>query len=84
MFPSGSRSLVEIAIILGLVNILIGVMQKLANLTTVYLRQIFGLTPMDFILLAGVCFLFASAMTGRKVLKYIDFKTSQIRSAVSE
>lgn len=80
MFTSTSRALVELTIILGVFSITIGLIQKLINLTTVYLPRIMGLTPTDFLMFAVVCFLFSLAMTGRILLKYLEFKNAEGRS----
>ena len=77
MFTSASRVLVELTIVLGTLSITIGLLQKLINLTTVYLPKLMGLTSTDFLMFAVVCFLFALALTGRQILKYLEFKTSK-------
>jgi amino acid permease len=76
MLTSASRTLVELTIILGIFSITIGLLQKLINLTTVYLPHIMGLTPTDFLMFAVVCFLLALSLTGRQVLKYMEFNSS--------
>ncbi len=80
MFTSTSRAMVELTIILGIFSIVIGLLQKLINLTTVYLPRIMGMTPTDFLMFAVVCFLFAMALTSRQILKYLEFKASKIQS----
>jgi hypothetical protein len=80
MFTSTTRTMVELTIILGIFSIVIGLLQKLINLTTVYLPRIMGMTATDFLMFAVVCFLFAMAMTCRQVLKYLEFKASKTQS----
>ncbi len=77
MITSTSRALVELAIVLGIFSITVGLIQKLINLTTVYLPRIMGLTPTDFLLFAMVCFIFSLAMTGRQILKYLELNGSK-------
>lgn len=78
MLTSTSRALIELTIILGIFSITVGLFQKLISVTTVYLPRIMGLTPADFLMFAVVCFLFALALTGRQILKYIEFRVSSV------
>ena len=76
MFSSTARLLVELAILLGILSVTVGLVQKLVQLTTVYLPRILGLTPTDFLLFGVVCFVLAQALTARQVLKYLEGKAA--------
>lgn len=76
MLISGSRLLVESTIVVGFISITIGVVQKVASFASPYYHQLMGLTPLDFLAFAVVCFLFSSALSGRKILKHLDQNTT--------
>lgn len=75
MLISGSRLLVESTIVVGFISITLGVVQKVASFASAYFNKIMGLTPLDFLAFAVVCFLFSSALSGRKILKHLDQHT---------
>ncbi len=72
MLISGSRLLVEVTLVVGFVSITLGVVQKVASHASAYFNKIMGLTPIDFLAFAVVCFLFSSALAGRRILKHLD------------
>lgn len=76
MLISGSRLLVESTIVVGLVSITLGVVQKVASFASASYSKVMGLTPMDFLCFAVVCFLFSAALSGRKILKHLDQNTT--------
>lgn len=76
MLISGSRLLVESTIVVGFISITLGVVQKVASFASAYYSHVMGLTPLDFLCFAVVCFLFSSALSGRKILKHLDHNTT--------
>jgi len=62
--------------VVGFISITLGVAQKVASFASAYYQRIMGLTPIDFLAFAVVCFLFSSALSGRKILKHLDQHTT--------
>jgi hypothetical protein len=52
------------------------VVQKVASFASASYSKVMGLTPMDFLCFAVVCFLFSAALSGRKILKHLDQNTT--------
>jgi len=61
-----SRLVVEIMIAIGLLNVTIGVLQKLFHLNSIYDPHLMGLTPKDFV-----------AFASRRILKHLEFLVEQ-------
>ncbi len=67
-----SRLVIEIAIAIGFISVFSGIALKLIYVASDYTPRFLGLTPMDFLSFGTVCFLFAIALTGRRILKHIE------------
>ncbi len=67
-----SRFIIEAAIITGTISIFTGIALKLVNIASVYTPRLLGLAPLDFLGFGAVCFLFALALTGRRILKHME------------
>jgi hypothetical protein len=50
-----------------------GIVIKLVHITSIYTPHFPGLTPSDFLWFGTVCFLFSIALTGRRILKHLEF-----------
>jgi len=68
-----SRFIIEAAIIIGALSIFTGIVIKLVNIASSYTPHFLGLTPTDFLWFGAVCFLFSIALTGRRILKHLEF-----------
>lgn len=67
----------EIMIAIGLLNVTIGVLQKLFHLNSIYDPHLMGLTPKDFVAFGGIAFLLAIAFASRRILKHLEFLVEQ-------
>ncbi len=67
-----SRFIIEAAIITGTISIFTGIALKLVHIASVYTPRLLGLSPADFLNFGAVCFLFALALTGRRILKHME------------
>jgi hypothetical protein len=61
--------LVDALILLGWSSLFVAFVQKAIYVTTLYRPKLFGMMPLDFVMLAIVCLLFALTLTGRAWLK---------------
>lgn len=77
MHKTLSRLLIEISIVCGMLSITIGIAMKLFNAASIYTPQFLGLTPTDFLQFGAVCFLFAVALTGRRILKHLEYAVQE-------
>jgi len=77
-----SRFIIEAAIIAGALSIFIGIVIKLAHLTSIYPPHFLGLAPTDFLWFGAVCFLFSIALTGRRILKHLEFALRRDRNGI--
>ncbi len=68
-----SRIVIEATIVAGASSIMIGIIQKLTHLSSVYAPHFLGLTTSDFISFGQVCFLFAIALAVRRILKHMEY-----------
>lgn len=75
-----SRFIIEAAIIFGALSIFTGIVIKLVHLTSIYTPHFLGLTPTDFLWFGAVCFLFSIALTGRRILKHLEFALRKDRN----
>jgi len=73
MHKTLSRLLTEATIIAGSMSIFISLALKLIHMTSIYTPTFMGLTPSDFLDFGAVCFLFSIAITGRRILKHLEF-----------
>lgn len=73
MHKTLSRLLTETTIIAGSISIFIGIALKLVHFTNIYTPRFLGLTPSDYLDFGAVCFLFSIAITGRRILKHLEF-----------
>ena len=72
-----SRFIIEIAIVAGILSIFTGIALKLVHAASVYTPHFLGLSPTDFLQFGAVCFLFAMALTGRRILKHLEYASRQ-------
>ncbi|NNL65569.1 MAG: hypothetical protein HKP30_04955 [Myxococcales bacterium] len=61
--------LIDLLILLGWTCLMIGAVQKALWMATTYSWKLLGLTPGDFLGLAGVCLLFALTLAARAWVK---------------
>jgi hypothetical protein len=61
--------LIDLLILLGWTSLMVGAVQKALWVTTSYTWRFFGLTPSDFLVVAGVCLLFALTLAARAWVK---------------
>lgn len=73
MHKTLSRLLTEATIIAGSVSIFISIALKLIHMTSIYTPTFIGLSPADFLGFGAVCFLFSIAITGRRILKHLEY-----------
>jgi hypothetical protein len=67
-----SRLIIEISIAVGTLSIFIAIVMKIAHSTRIYTPHFMGLTPADFLEFGAISFLFAIALSGRRILKYME------------
>jgi len=72
-----SRFIIEAAIITGSISIFTGIALKLVHIASVYTPRLLGLSPADFLNFGAVCFLFAMALTGRRILKHLEYRLTR-------
>jgi len=72
-----SRLVVEIMIIIGLLSVSIGVLQKLFHLSSIYDPHLMGLAPRDFIAFGGIAFMLSIAFASRRILKHLEILVEQ-------
>ena len=68
-----SRFIIEAAIITGSISIFTGIALKLINIASIYTPRLMGLSPADFLEFGAVCFVFSMALTGRRILKHMEY-----------
>ncbi len=68
-----SRIVIEATIVAGALSIVIGIIQKLTHLSSVYAPHFLGLTTSDFISFGQVCFIFSIALAVRRILKHMEY-----------
>ncbi len=61
--------LIDLLILMGWTSLMVGLVQKALWTATTYTWKIFGLTPFDFLVIAGVCLLFALTLAARAWVK---------------
>lgn len=61
--------LIDLLILLGWTSLLVGFAQKAIWISTHYRPGLFGLTPMDFVVIAGICLVFALSLAARTWVK---------------
>ena len=61
--------LIDLLILMGTLNLGISCIIKLITLSTVYQPYPLGLGPLDFVVIAGICFLFALTLAARAWVK---------------
>jgi len=61
--------LIDLLILLGWTSLMVGAVQKALWMTTSYSWRFLGLTPSDFLIVAGVCLLFALTLAARAWVK---------------
>ena len=72
-----SRLIIEAAIIAGSLSIFTSIALKLVHITSVYTPRLLGLSPTDFLSFGSVCFLFSMALTGRRILKHMEYRLAR-------
>lgn len=73
MHKTLSRLLTEATIVVGSLCVFISITLKLIHLTSMYTPSFLGLTPSGFLQFGAVCFLFSIAITGRRILKHLEY-----------
>lgn len=71
--------LIDLMLLSGWTALLVGFVLKVIHLSTTYRPAIFGLTPIDFFLMAIVAMLFAIALAARTWVKSQEPTASAIR-----
>ncbi len=61
--------LIDLLILMGWTSLLVGFAQKAIWISTHYRPNLFGLSPMDFVMVAGICLVFALALAARTWVK---------------
>ena len=61
--------LIDLLILMGWTSLLVGFAQKAIWISTHYRPSLFGLSPMDFVTVAGICLIFALALAARTWVK---------------
>jgi len=61
--------LIDLLILVGWTSLMVGIVQKALWVATTYRWTVVGLTPMDFLVGAGVCLLFALTLAARAWVK---------------
>ncbi|MCK5383783.1 MAG: hypothetical protein KAJ06_09830 [Gammaproteobacteria bacterium] len=72
-----SRFIIEAAIITGSISIFTGIALKLVHIASVYTPRLLGLAPVDFLSFGAVCLLFSIALTGRRILKHMEYRLAR-------
>jgi hypothetical protein len=62
--------LIDLLIMLGWTSLMGACLLKAIYITTAYRPRVFGMDPSDFVLVAGVCLLFALTLAARTWVKY--------------
>ena len=75
--------LIDLLILMGTAFLGVGFVLKSINLTTTYNPVIFGFTTIDFVLMAGICLVFALSLAARTWVKLNEPRLLQ-RSHSSE
>ena len=74
MGKTPSRLISEAAIIIGSISIFTGIALKLIHIASVYTPRLLGLSPTDLLSFGAVCLLFSIALTGRRMLKHMEYR----------
>jgi hypothetical protein len=82
MHKTLSRLLTEATIIACLLSIFTGIILKLVHFTSIYTPTFMGLTPSDFLDFGAVCFLFSIAITGRRILKHLEYSLDNLNRQI--
>jgi hypothetical protein len=61
--------LIDLLILLGWTSLLVGFAQKAIWISTSYRPGLLGLAPMDFVVIAGICLVFALSLAARTWVK---------------
>ena len=76
--------LIDLLILAGWSSLAVGAVLKAVSVTTVYRPTLLTLTPMDFIVLAAICFGFALTLAARTWVKLNEPRLIQIQRRRAE
>jgi len=62
--------LIDLLIMVGWTSLMGGFLLKAVYLTTAYRPTVLGMSPLDFVLFAGICLFFALTLAARTWVKY--------------
>jgi hypothetical protein len=76
--------LIDLLILMGSGSLVLGFLLKATAIATVYRPTVFGFTSLDFVVIAGICFIFALTLAARTWVKLNEPRLRVLRLRSSE